>query len=130
MSRTKLFKQYIYKKLGIRRKGGYECVESKIIEDFDEENNTFRYVKIDISRDKNDDLGEIGTTFGTKVFTNQIDYDEAKNDSISFNIIERGTRKYHADFFNPEKNTRTGLDVWEFEDGSFIKSWVTYRKRR
>jgi hypothetical protein len=128
MSIRKFFKQYVFTKLGISNKGGYEFVESKVTEDFDEENNSFRYVKIDIFRDKNDDLGETGVAFGTKVFTSQIDYDEAKNDSISFNIIERGNYKYHADFFNPEKNTRTGLSVWEFEDGSFIKEWLTYRK--
>ena len=128
MSKKKRFKQYIYKKLGIRNEAEYELVESKVTENFDEENNSFRYVKSDIFRDKNNDLGEHGTAFGTKVFTSQIDYDEAKSDSISFNVKERGTYKYHMDLANDEKNTRTGLSKWEFEDGSFIKEWVTFRR--
>jgi len=128
MSRTKLFKQYIYKKLGIKRKAEYEFVESKVTEDFDEENSSFRYVKSDIFRDKNDDLGELVVAFGTKVFTSHIDYDEAKSDSISFNVIERGTYEYHMKLLNEKENTLTGFFIWEFEDGSFIKEWATYRK--
>ena len=137
MSKKRRLKQYVYRKLGIRMKRmkrEYELVESKVTKDFDEENNSFWYVKRDIFRDKNDEHGELINSYGTRTFEFDIDYDEAIKDSISFKVdtddfeLLRHCPSTHVDFVNPEENTHTGVTKHEFEDGSFLRTSVTYTK--
>lgn len=141
MSKKRRLKQYVYRKLGIRMKREYETkreyefVESEVTKDFDEENNSLRYVKSDIFRDKNDERGELINDYGTRTFEFDIDYDEAIKDSISFKVdtddyvgCMRHCPSVHVDFVNLEENTHTGVTKYEFEDGSFFRTSVTYTK--
>ena len=137
MSKIGRLKQYVYRKLGIRMKRmkrEYELVESKVTKDFDEENNSFRYVKSDVFRDKNDERGELINDYGTRTFEFDIDYDEAIKDSISFKVdtddfeLMRHCSSTHVDFLPLEENTRTSSTRYEFEDGSFLITFCTYTK--
>jgi hypothetical protein len=102
----------------------------------DSDSGLFYYLKYDHFIDKTDKNGYIGRCYRTCQVDRSINYEDAKDKSISFryDMKKYGTKinselvsKEHLNFGDKD-NVHSGLMIWSFSDDSNISEWVEFTK--
>lgn len=102
----------------------------------DSDSGLLYYLKYDHFIDKTDKNGSIVRCYRTCQVDRSINYEDAKDKSISFQfdgekdgwlINKESVSKRHYNFGDKD-NVHSGLTIWSFSDDSNISEWVSLTK--